>query len=255
MNYIDIIILSRGVTDELVQLTNQTIQSLFDSEQDTGIAFNVLVIESSRALQPYQYPRTKTIYPTSKFGFHKYLNIGLSLTNNPLVCFCNNDLIFHQGWASNIIAALQSDPAISGVSTYCPIFHEDKGIETNLTSGYQNGIHFTGWCFLVKRAVFDQIGKFDEHFTFWFSDDDFRLTLEKYKLKNVLIKDATVTHLGSRTLSKENEGKQAALQLNGFAYYKYKWQHHSMFTYLVDSIKYKMKIAIAKMKIIPSKKR
>lgn len=248
MNRIDIIILSNGTTEELVQLTNQTIQSVFDSEAENNVGFDVLVVESNKALQPYQYPRSTTIYPTAKFGFHKYLNIGLAATKNELVCFCNNDLIFHKNWASNLLKTIQTDPSISSVSMYCPIFHQDKGLTNNLTFGYQNGVHFTGWCFLVKRSVLEKIGGFDEKFTFWYCDDDFRLTLEKYKFKNVLIKDAKVTHLGSRTLSNENEGKQTALQYNGFAYYKYKWQHHSMLTYLIDSLKYKLKVMLAKMK-------
>jgi GT2 family glycosyltransferase len=249
MNKIDVIILSQGISEELIALTNETVRSLFESEQHTDIEFEVLIIESNPNLEPYQYPRSKTIYPKTKFGFHKYLNIGLSITSNDLVCFCNNDLIFHEGWASNIVSAIEADESISSVSMYCPIFHEDKAITDNLTFGYKNGVHFTGWCFMVKRKVFDQVGKFDENFVFWFSDDDFRLTLEKYKLKNVLIKNAKVTHLGSRTLSNEDIGKQTALQLNGFAYYKYKWQHHSMATYLIDSLKYKIKVGMAKIKV------
>jgi GT2 family glycosyltransferase len=241
---IDIIILSNGKNEQLKMLTAQTIQSLHQSENPDHISFNPIVIESNSNLDPYQYEDAKTIYPAEKFGFHKYLNIGINITESKYICFCNNDLIFHNGWASAILLAANENPTIACFSTYCPKFHQDKNenIPNNINFGYQNGIHFTGWCFMVKREILHQIGLFDEKFIFWYADDDFRLTLEKHKQKNALIKNAEVTHLGSETLNNEKSNIQFALQYSANAYYQYKWKHQNRLLYLLQLLKYRIKV-------------
>lgn len=237
---IDVIILSNGKDQNLVKLTTQTIQSLIASEDPYKVHFKVLVIESNSILKPFQYKNSKTIYPESKFGFHKYLNIGVKQTSSDLICFCNNDLIFHKGWASAIISALRVDCEIYSASTFCPNFHSKKSAEipNKINYGYKNGVLFTGWCFMVKRSVFDTLGMFDEKFTFWHADDDFRLTLKKNELKNALIKSSKVTHLGSETLNKEQDKEQHKLKYQANAYYRYKWEHKKFWKYSLHRIKY-----------------
>lgn len=244
---IDIIILSYAKNDELKKLTEQTVSTCMQSEKTTEIKFNIVVIESHQPLKPFQFKDTKTIYPDVKFGFHRYLNIGIKNTSSDYICFCNNDLIFHENWASEILKAMQIDAKLMSANTFCPNFHADKlaNYKSNINYGYQNGIFFTGWCFFVKRSVFKITGLFDEKFEFWFSDDDFRLTLQKFDFKNALIKNAQVTHLRSETLEQVDDQKKTYLMYSSFAYYKYKWQHHNYFKYLVETLKYKLKILLA----------
>src|SRR3569833_1367068 len=109
---IDIIILSYANTAALKNLTIQTIDTLMASEDPDKIRFNVLIIESAKDLQPYQYDNSRTIYPKEQFGFHKYLNIGIKETNSRFVCLCNNDLIFHKNWTTEILNAMDNDPAM-----------------------------------------------------------------------------------------------------------------------------------------------
>ena len=97
---IDVVILSYAKNDYLKGLTDQTIATLMDSEDPAKIYFNVIVIESDKKLQPYQFENSTTIYPVEKFGFNKYLNIGIKETSNKYICLANNDLIFHKGWAT-----------------------------------------------------------------------------------------------------------------------------------------------------------
>ena len=104
---IDIIILSYAKTDELKQITLDCVESLLSSEKSGNIVFEALVIESNKKMSPYQYPGTKTIYPDEVFGYNKYMNIGINMTHNAYVCMCNNDLIFHEGWATEILKAFK----------------------------------------------------------------------------------------------------------------------------------------------------
>jgi GT2 family glycosyltransferase len=233
---IDIIILSFGKNEHLINLTKQTVSTLYDSEDDKTIKFNPVVLESNKSLAPYQYPGTKTIYPPTKFNFNKYLNIGIKATTANYICFCNNDLIFHTNWASNIIRAMKNDN-IDCASTYWEAYHAiERGIlpNTGNTRGYRN--LFSGWCFLVKRSIFNKTGMFDEKINFWFSDDDFCKTLEKVGIDNHLITNANVTHVGGYSLNNVSEKIKKKLTILPQLYYEYKWHHHSKLKYYAQYI-------------------
>ena len=108
----DVIILSYG-KGELQETTQNCIDSLIES--DPLVNFNVVVVESYDELDGYQYsntigtfppPEITTIYPKEEFGYNKFLNIGLKHCKGDFVAYCNNDLIFHKEWASNIMAEM-----------------------------------------------------------------------------------------------------------------------------------------------------
>jgi GT2 family glycosyltransferase len=243
---IDIIILSYAKDESLKLLTIQTIETLFKSEDPEKIHFNVLVAESNKTLQPYQYENSTTIYPAEKFGFHKYLNIGIKLTNNPYVCLCNNDLIFHKGWASEILNAMDNDPAMLSAVPYCTNFHKKEGFDPNgpPLEGYFGVL--IGWCIFVKREIFDIIGMLDENLVFWYCDYDYSNTLEKLKVKNCLIPTAVVTHLGSESLKTVNSKEHKRLTQIPRFYFSYKWHHHSFIRYKLETMLYKIKIAFTR---------
>lgn len=201
---VDIIILSYAKNAALQQMTRDGIESLFLSEDPAEIAFEVLVIESNKSLAPYQYPQTRTIYPEVEFGFNRYLNIGIAQTANAYVCLCNNDLIFHQHWASEMIKAMTENPAIQSANPYCELFNYHESILNGPDVIFRhqtmqiNGV-LTGWCIFVKRSVFETIGLLDEQFGFWYADNDYDFTLRKYRLGHALVKKSRVTHLVSQS--------------------------------------------------------
>lgn len=238
---IDIIILSYSKTLYHKSLTEQTIKTLLDSEDPKKIKFDVLVIESEKNLYPFQFKNSKTIYPKEDFGFNKYLNIGITTTNNNFVCLCNNDLIFHQQWASNILEAMQQNEEIHSATPYCRNYHQTNGFPTFAPplEGYL-GV-FTGWCVFTKRILFNKIGRLDEKLNFWYCDNDFVQLLLKYKIKNMLISNSFITHLGSESLKDMNEKTYNRLTLLPQIYYNYKWNHHSFIRYNIEKALFKLK--------------
>jgi len=228
---IDIIILSYAKNEELKNLTIATVGSLFASEDPEKILFNVIIIESEQTLKPYQFNNTLTIYPDVEFGYNRYLNIGIRHSSNPYICFCNNDLIFHKNWASNILAEMDADGELQSVSPYCDFFHANNGItqEKNIYSA-TNGI-LIGWCIFMKRAILEKVGEFDEHIKFWFADNDYGQTLNKYKVKHALIVNSMVTHLGSKTHATLSDGELFEFTYGQYTYYDFKWHHKSKLVY------------------------
>lgn len=238
--HIDIIILSYGKTEALRQVTKSSLNSLLASEDPTQVIFNILLIESCPDLQPYQYPQTTTLYPKSPFGYHKYLNIGIRATSNEYICLCNNDLVYHKGWASAILRAMAADPALLSVSPFDDHYHLREGFAMSgpPIEGYLDVL--SGWCIFVKRSLFLKTGYLDEHFTFWYCDADYCQTLIKNRIKNILVPEARVTHLGSSSFKTLDENAQRRLTALPRYYYNYKWQHRSYLRYLLDILKFRL---------------
>lgn len=241
---IDIIILSYAKDAELKAVTNQTVETLLTSEPPDEIQFNVLVVESDKNLQPYQFPGSTTIYPKEKFGFHKYLNIGIRQTNSPYVCLCNNDLIFHKGWASAILKAMDNDAALLSTHPCMPGYVKNAnhtGDDSQLDNFY--GVLF-GWCIFVKRELFQKIGMLDEKLTFWYSDYDYIQTLKQHGIENRLIPESVVEHLGSQSWATMDKKENHKLTQIPRLYFSYKWHHKSYPRYLAELLYYKIKLML-----------
>jgi GT2 family glycosyltransferase len=232
---IDVIILSFAKNQQLKALTRQTIASLLASESPADIRFHILVIESNRALRPFQFENTTTIYPDTAFGFNKYLNIGVRSTGNALICFCNNDLLFHRNWASEILKLMAADESVSSAAPFCPVTHVRDGYP--FSEPYLPIYHiFSGWCFLIKRDLLDTIGLFDERYLFWYADADYINTLRKHGIKNYMVNNSRVTHLGSKTSEGLPLKQYKKLTAVPNAYHNYKWTHGNYVYYVLKKL-------------------
>lgn len=231
---IDIIILSYAKGQKLRQLTETTLQTLFDSESPEKIRFNVVVLESYQKAEKYDFPNTQTVYPKVKFGYHKYMNIGIELTNSTFICICNNDLEFHKSWATEILKAFEKDPILSSVSPACSIHHPVNGILLNsgIHYGYEVRKELIGWCLFFKREILAVTGKLDPKFKFWFADNDYSMTLQKHGLKHALVTSSVVDHLESQTLNTKRTRERRRLTAKEKFYYEYKWEGRSYISYL-----------------------
>lgn len=193
---VDVIILSHGKSQELIDLTQNTIDSLHASEDD--IKFNPLVLEQESGVI-YKNCITGYISSSQGFNYNAFMNKGISLTSHEYVCLCNNDLIFEKGWCSNIIASMKKHNLLSS----CPTQKEFQAIEY----GYNNGHHMTGWCIMTNRKLYDIIGEIDTEFPFWFADNVYAEQLKKHNIKHAVIGNSVVKHLGSSTLKTLDENK------------------------------------------------
>lgn len=222
---VDVIILSYAQTEDLKQMTENCLASLMASEDQEIIEFNVLIFESEKINKPDPYSYGTTIYPDTEFGYHKYMNLGLAMTSAPFVCLCNNDLIFHPGWAYEIFKAFMKHPDLSSASPICVKHHEMMGFKphTGGYPGYRIRYEISGWCLFLKRDVFRLTGKLDENFRFWCADNDYANTLSVLGLKHALITSSLVDHLETQTLKYQTEERQYELTEKIDAYYEKKW--------------------------------
>ncbi|WP_342328688.1 hypothetical protein [Pedobacter sp. FW305-3-2-15-E-R2A2] len=224
---IDVIILSYAQNSDLKAITENCLNSLMDSEDPEVIQFNIIVIESEKKMKPTQYSYGLTVYPEQEFGYHTYMNIGLGLSSAPFVCLCNNDLIFHSGWATALLKAFLQDPDLSSASPVCSFHHPTMGFQLNsgIYPGYRVRYEISGWCLFLKRDVFRITGKLDESFKFWCADNDYANTLSVLNLKHALVSSSIVDHLETQTFNEQSEDRQNELMAKMDFYYEKKWYH------------------------------
>lgn len=230
---IDIIILSNAQTPELRSLTIQTIETLLASEDPSEIRFMIQVFESAE-IGTYNYPFCQTLFPPKPFNFNRYMNMGIKRSTSAFVCMCNNDLIFHPGWASRILEAFNQNSELVSASPICEINHRERGIlpNTGIHIGYEIRKHVSGWCLFFKRSMVKQTGLMDERFRFWFVDNDYAKTLEKSRILHALITDSRVDHLESQTLKTRSKKEQLSLTTDDRYLFECKWGSRSYFSYL-----------------------
>ncbi|MEM7037176.1 MAG: hypothetical protein AAF570_09375 [Bacteroidota bacterium] len=204
---VDVVILAYTLDREVFDMNTRAIQSLRAADPD--IDFNVILLESNRKWPEMglAYDAKTTVHiPDTPFNFNHYNNIGLKMGKADWVVFSNNDVVFHPGWCSAMLAAAHVNPALQCLCPWDPEGpHTPPGTFPEgapYIEGYLVRVTFTGWCFMVRRAAFDITGPFDERFDYYFADDDFAMTLRRHDLRNAAVPGAKVTHLAHVTSKK-----------------------------------------------------
>lgn len=192
---------------DIFEMNMRAIATLRASEP--GLHFNVFLLESNPHFPAmnWQYDaEVQVIFPKLPFNFNRFNNIGLSLGQAEWVLFTNNDVIFHSGWCSAMLAIAAQHPRLH---CFCPVDpssqHTPEGTfsaKETFRIGHRVRVTFTGWCFMVKRSVFQETGLFDERFDYYFADDDFTMQLRKHDILNAAVPAAHVTHLAHVTSRK-----------------------------------------------------
>lgn len=190
---IDIIILSNAKTVELSTLTANTIDSILKTTNDPNM--QIIVMEQCEQLGwDFLDNRIKTIYPDEKFNYNRFANLGAKLGTKDWIMIANNDLIFKENWLDELLKA--NHPI---VSPRCPVDKRQLLFNHN-TQGIEVGKHLSGWCFMISRSLWKEIGGFDEDFSFWCADNSLMEQLMALGVLPMLVPKAIVEHLGSRTL-------------------------------------------------------
>ncbi len=224
---VDVVILAYTLDSSIFEMNSAAIESLRSGEPDLDL--QIIVVESNPGWQAFRNgnkdlvklpgrskeaissgqgygPGVKVLVPEEKFNFNRFNNLGMACGSADWILFSNNDVLFHPGCISAMLAEYQKNPEIV---SFCPVdpnspytppgtFKPDKKI----VPGYLVRVHFTGWCFLTRRSVFEITGPFDTRFDYYFADDDFCMVLRQHNLINAVIPHAQVSHLANITSKK-----------------------------------------------------
>lgn len=190
---LDLIILSNAKDSKFKEMTQNTIDTALQTSKDYHI--QIFVMEQN---QNVNYNNATTINYDGEFNYNAVANLGISQGDSPYVMVANNDLIFKEDWLFNLLKA--NHPV---VSPKCPKDLRQKPFIEN-TIGYEVARHFSGWCFMLKRHVWEEIGGLDEDFKFWCADNATVKQLQEKGYTPMIVPSALVEHLGSQTLKTLN---------------------------------------------------
>ena len=173
------------------------------------------------------HPNLRIHHNAEAFNFNRVCNQGARLASGSLLLFLNNDMeIIEAGWLRELVQFAQL-PGVGAVGAR--LFYPDRriqhsGIVVGLT-GHANhlfigesesaGVHtpfgpleayrdfsaVTGACVLIPRAVFDQVGGFDERYRLIFSDVAICLRIIAAGCRVVLNPWARLVHYEGRSRS------------------------------------------------------
>ncbi|MWC26684.1 methyltransferase domain-containing protein [Paenibacillus sp. MMS18-CY102] len=173
-------------------------------------------------------------------GFPRACNQGLAAAAGDLLMLLNNDTVVTVSWLEGLTTALLSAPNVGAVGpvtnaasyvTSIPVPYatmdemEEFAEAHNHTdpAKWEERLKLIGFCLLMKREAYEQVGGLDEQFGIGnFEDDDIclRMRLAGYKL--LLCKDTFIHHYGSVSFGEDRTLFQEVLTENT-ELFKQKW--------------------------------
>lgn len=155
-------------------------------------------------------------------GFTATANRGMSLSRNDVVLL-NSDTIVSAGWLAALVRCAESDPRIGTITPFSnnaeilsfprfcvnnpwpgtddptPVARALAGAAVPSYPDIPTGV---GFCLFIRRALIDDIGRFDMAFGAGYGEEnDFCLRAAAHGWRNVLADDAFVAHTGGRSFT------------------------------------------------------
>jgi GT2 family glycosyltransferase len=192
-----------------------------------GPSFEVILVDNastdgSADFVREHYPLVRVIVTTANLGFAGGNNRGAADARAPLLAFLNNDTRVEPGWLSALrdglgwssdVALVTSrivymhdptllDSAGDGVTRAGGAFKRGHGAPASQHLHRREVFAACGAAFLIVRAVFEEVGGFDEDFFLSHEDVDlsYRVRLRGYRC--VYMPEAVVRHVGSASLGR-----------------------------------------------------
>lgn len=174
------------------------------------------------------YPGIETIFLEENTGFCGAVNAGIKASTTKYVILLNNDTKVMPGYVQNLIDVMESDETCFSASAqmlqmhapeliddsgddYCILgwaFTRGKGKPASQYGKAREVFASCGGASIYRRAVFDEIGLFDEKHFAYLEDIDIGYRARLYGYRNVYAPEAKVLHFGSGfSGSKHNDFK------------------------------------------------
>lgn len=182
-----------------------------------GEIYEIIVVDNNSKDDTVNWLKKQTditvIYNNDNLGFPKGCNQGISKANKSYdILLLNNDTIVTTNWLSNLRKCLYSKDNIGAVGPIsncndnlqgCNLIFKDyndmqiKSMKNNISDSnrWEEKVFLTGFCLLIKRAVFNKIEMLDEKYSpGYIEDNDLALKILSIGYKLFLCHDSFVYH-------------------------------------------------------------
>ena len=220
-------------------------------KEQTVRDFKVLVVDNGStdgSVEWLKEHRIPSIFLKENTGFSGAVNTGIRAADTPYVLLLNNDTRVEPGFVAAMERAMDQSPKIFTVSSrmiqmYHPELLDDAGdMYSILGWAYQRGVGRSSELYqkscrvfsacagaaIYRRAVFHEIGLFDELHFAYLEDIDVGWRAKLYGYDNIYCPDAAVYHVGSGTSGSRYNSFKVRLAARNCIYLNYKnmpsWQ-------------------------------
>jgi predicted SAM-dependent methyltransferase len=180
-------------------------------KRHTNVPYEIILVDNGSS-PPYRGAAVRNI---DNLGFPVAVNQGIRASKGDIICLLNNDVIVTPGWAGRMVKALAKYDIVGPMANYA------AGIQLITTDSYSGieeldrmAVRFsenhpgqtvdvnwvTGFCYMFRRSLYDEIGEFDE--SLWpcsGEEIDFCKRARQAGKRVAICKDVYVHHEGSRT--------------------------------------------------------
>ena len=192
----DVVIVTKTATPQLRLMTEECLVSLGRSEAVPR--YRPWLVETQPDVP--DYPSCWMVRPEPEpLNYNRYLNVGASHGVGEIIVFCNNDLLFQPGWLTAHLQVFAAHPELATLGSKSPGYRPQEEFTSGLYPGFRTCFEFSGWCFAMRRSVWQALDGLSEQFQFWGSDCMTVIQLQRAGLQHALNADSHVTHLYSQS--------------------------------------------------------
>jgi GT2 family glycosyltransferase len=190
----------------------------------TTVPYRLIVVDNASdektlsllraAARDGRYGEMVLVENRENLGWVKGINRGLAVSDAPYVCFMNNDLRVAPGWLGRMLRTLEEHPEI-GIANP-EEWREDRDVPDEEIAERAESLarrarfrfseldYCSGFCLLVRRAVIEKIGGFDEAYEMgYYEDEDYSRRVSKAGWLCVRCHEALVFHRGSQSFGQD----------------------------------------------------
>jgi hypothetical protein len=189
--------MSKASTPQLQRMTQQAIDGAVYHARPHMV--DVYVMEQT----DYIFHNAVTIYAPGEFNYNAFANHAAKQGDSPWIIFANNDLRFTADWLNTLL-----DVGHSVMSPVSYGYHRQRAVFAPVEYGHEVGRHLAGWCFMMKRSLWESLGGLDETYPFWCADNAVMDQLRAKGIQPACVRDSIVMHDVSATLMREPLAKQ-----------------------------------------------
>lgn len=181
------------------------------------------------------YPTIETLPLDRNYGFTTGNNKALPHIHSPYFVLLNNDVEVHPAWLEPLVEMMEADPQIAAVQPKLLSWQQRDHFEyAGAAGGYVDVLGYpftrgrmfetnekdegqyaqphalmwtTGACMLVRKAVTDRIGLFEDRFFAHMEEIDFCWRANNFGYKVMYQPQSVAWHLGGGTLPKSSPRK------------------------------------------------
>lgn len=208
--------------------------------------YEIIIIDNHSTDSDYKwlknYGEIKFKRLDHNYGFSRAVNEGIKIAQGKYVLLLNNDTVLCKGFLSEMYQAMEKDEKIFSISSKMIQYYNKELIDdagdayTILGWAYKRGDGKSVYKYekqeqvfsscagaaLYRKAVFEEIGYFDETFFAYLEDVDVSYRGNIYGYKNIYLPAAKVYHIGSATSGSKYNSFKVRLAARNNIYVPYK---------------------------------